>query len=94
MSHHHDIYCDSHPPYSFVYYAYKSKLYFLRNAMMRKFCSLVKIITTHLHADEYINRTKICFTRSIYHDLGYTSHLKNPGDNPNEHGIYLHTHRY
>ena len=49
MSHHHDINCDSGPPYSFAFYAYKSKLYFLRNAMLMIFCSLVKIITTHTH---------------------------------------------
>ena len=44
ISHHHDIYYDSGPPYYFTYYAYKSKLYFLRYAMMI-FCSLVKIRT-------------------------------------------------
>ena len=37
------------PPYSFIYYAYKSKLYFLCNEMMMIFCSLVKIIITHTH---------------------------------------------
>ena len=31
-----------------VYYAHKSKLYFLQNATTI-FCSLVKIITTHTH---------------------------------------------
>ena len=37
MSHHHDIYCDSDPPHSLAYYAYISKLYFPRNAMMMIF---------------------------------------------------------
>ena len=53
MSHHHDIYCNSDPPYSFFYYAYKSKLYFLRNAIMMIFCSFVKIITTQTYAHKY-----------------------------------------
>ena len=35
--------------YFFVYYSYKSKLYFLPNARTMIFCSLVKIITTHTH---------------------------------------------
>ena len=35
-----------------AYYAYQSKLHFLRNAMI--FCSLVKIITTHAH--EFIKK--------------------------------------
>ena len=37
-----------------AYYAYKSKLYFLRNAMMI-FCSFVKT-TTHTHTHKYIKK--------------------------------------
>ena len=44
-----------YPPYFLVYYAYKSKLYFLRNAKMMIICSLVRIITTHTHTHTHIN---------------------------------------
>ena len=57
MSDHHDIYRNSDPPYSSTYYAYKSKLYFRRNAMMMIFCSLVKIITTHTHTHTHTHTT-------------------------------------
>ena len=58
MSHPHNIYCDSGPPYFFAYYAYKSKLYFLRNAMRMIFCSLVKITHTHTHTHTHMNALK------------------------------------
>ena len=58
MSHHHNIYWDSGPPYSFAYYAYKSKLYFLCNAMMMIFSSLDKINATHTHTHMNIEKNK------------------------------------
>ena len=67
MSHHNDVYCNFGPPYSFANYAPKSKLYFLLNAMMMIFFSLVKIIATHTHTHTYTHtriykrkQTKIC----------------------------------
>ena len=55
MSHHHDIYSDSGPPYSFTYYAYKSKLYFLHNAVMMIFFPLLKSSPhTHTHTHKLI----------------------------------------
>ena len=52
--------------------------YFLRNATMIIFCSVVKIITTHTHAQIYKETNKF-FSRSICRDFGYTLHLIHPG---------------
>ena len=72
MFHHHS--CDSGPPYS-IYYAYKSKLYFLCNALMKIICSFVKIIThTHTHTHKF-------FTQSNCYDIHYTLWFIYPGDN-------------
>ena len=55
----------SDPPYSFVYYAYKSKFYFLRNAMMIIFCSLDKIITARAHTHTQRDTKKNFFFYSV-----------------------------
>ena len=76
MSHHHDIFYDSGQPYSFAYYDYKSKLYFLRNAKMIIFCFLVKIITTHTHTHTWIykkqTKSKLFYSVNL---VGFSLHI-------------------
>ena len=80
-------------PYTFFYYAYKSKVYFLRKAMMMIIRSLVKIITTHTCTHWYKNifvQTLVC------RDFRNTSRLIYPGDYFKfaPHHVYHLTHTY
>ena len=78
----------SDPLYSFVYKAYKSKVYFYHNAMMMIICSLVKIIAKHTH--KY--KKKIIWSNC--RDFRYTSRLIYQGDKLKfvARSMYHHTH--
>ena len=90
-------------PYFFAYYAYKFKIYFLRNAMMMMIIrSFVKIITTHTHkwkknlfghilsTEDYNNiQATISTLPRIACIVIHTSHINNL-----QYKFYSHTHTH